>query len=87
MNTFLIYVLIIIVLLDGILKYNLANKGHDLSILIEKIVEKIGWIGYFIVLVIILGVIALIDNFLLNFVLIALMTFIILKQMRELKNV
>jgi hypothetical protein len=85
MNTFLIFVLIILTLIDGCFKYKLANNGHDINIVIEVIVDKMGWAGYFVLLIILLGIIALIDSIVLNFILISAMTFLLAEQIKQLK--
>ena len=85
MNTFLIFVLIIITLLDGCIKYKLLNCGGQINILIKILVDNITWLGYFILLIILLGIIALIDSIVLNFILIAIMTFLITDQIKKLK--
>lgn len=86
MNTFLIFLLIVITLVDCVVKYKVMNNGGDLNILIEIAVEKMGWFGYFTIIIILLGIISLIDSIVLNFVLIAAMTFILMDHVRVLKQ-
>lgn len=85
MNTFLMFALVIMTLLDGCIKYRLSTNGMDTNFITETIVNKIGWLGYFVILIIILGVIALFDSIVLNFILIAILAGFLTKQIRGLK--
>lgn len=85
MNTFLVFLLTIIVLIDGCIKYKILDNGKDINVIIEFIVRKTGWGIYFVILIIGLGIVALINNIILSIVLLAVCSFVLFKSYDELR--
>jgi hypothetical protein len=85
MNTFFVFLLTIIVLIDACIKYKILDSGRDINFIIEFIVSKTGWGIYFVILIIGLGIIALINNIILSIILLVVCSFTLFKSYDELR--
>ena len=85
MNTFFVFLLTIIVLVNACIKFKLLNSGKDINFIIEFIVGQTGWGGYFIILIIGLGIVALINNIVVTIILMVASLFSLYSSIDELR--
>jgi hypothetical protein len=85
MKTVTFVTLLVLILTDGAIKYSIHKKNQDINIIIESIVNRITWSGYFILLISLFGVVILVDSIIINIFLILVILYIISKQVIDLK--
>ena len=81
----LLGILLILIVADTIMKFIASKKGYDINFIIEVLIDKIGPVGYIILLMSAFGIVIFINSIILTLILIVLYIFIAAKQVTQFK--